>query len=175
MDDPRGLRWLLLQDEGRIGRKTFWLYGAFFVPFGLGLIYKMLAPFDTMIGIGFRSELIYDGKTDVVVAGPFNLLIALAQYWFLYCIRAKRFQDFGLSKQYQIVWTLADFALTLAVYVAGHGKSYVLSRPFEATGLMLQFAAITVPALGMVLICGCIPGTRGPNRYGPDPQGAVTS
>lgn len=136
---------LLFSTEGRIPRKTFWL----------GILFITIAGVPALIAAAFLG-----GAT---AAGIVNLLFL----WFGFALSAKRAQD--RNRHYLIV--AAYFALAVAV----SGLAPNTAMTMMDTGAMNQTALglASIVLLGYVIYLfvelGCLRGTVGPNKYGPDP------
>lgn len=136
---------LLFSTEGRIPRKTFWL----------GILFITIVGVPALIAAAF-----FGGAT---AAGIANLLFL----WFGFALSAKRAQD--RNRHYLIV--AAYFALAVAV----SGLAPNTAMTMMDTGSMSQ-GALAVASIVLLLYVvylfvelGCLRGTVGPNKYGPDP------
>jgi uncharacterized membrane protein YhaH (DUF805 family)/CBS domain-containing protein len=89
---------------------------------------------------------------------PIWLIAAIIIFWPFLAIVLKRVHDFGASG-----WLLLSIvvALDIVIYLL-QITEYKQAASVIATGVIALFIGI-----------GCIRGTRGPNRYGPDPLTAL--
>lgn len=136
---------LLFSTEGRIPRRTFWL----------GILFITLVGVPSLIVAAFVG-----GATG---AGIANLLFL----WLGFALSAKRAQD--RNRHYLIV--AAYFAL--AVVVSGLAPNTAMTM-MDGAGMSqgaLAVASIVLLAYVIYLFVelGCLRGTVGPNKYGPDP------
>ncbi|MEM7222877.1 MAG: DUF805 domain-containing protein [Pseudomonadota bacterium] len=153
---------LLFRLDYRIGRAKFWL----------GLI--------TLILVGVVAEwvivklLFGVSRFELDNAAPqlqdFRYQIATALLWLIliypnFAVLLKRCHDRNRS----FWWLLPWFAVNIIVGILRATKlGYVTSdlSPFEM-GLSLLYLLIL---LWFIVDLGLMPGTRGPNRFGPDPR-----
>ena len=166
MDIGQKWRWLLASSEGRIGRKDYWFYGVLVTPGMMGAVLGTIAPLERLIGIGVPFRLAVADKIEPGTIGPVSIAAGLGLTFAMYNLRAKRFQDFGASKALPLIWAIGEVIGVACLY------AWMFDRggpplTFAQLGMGLLYAGI--PGTLMMLICGILPGARGPNRYGPDP------
>jgi len=152
--------WLSLQ--GRVSRKTFWLY--FIVPiYVVALIAAVLdgvtgaAP-THVIAEAVRSTFGETYLSMSAFAGPISNFAILVYLWPTTAGVVKRLHDLGLSGWLWPVYA----ALACACW------GVFLMSPDSALGVAL---AVLAGLLGLVfsVYVYLMPGTSGPNEYGPDP------
>ncbi|GKQ51616.1 DUF805 domain-containing protein [Bradyrhizobium sp. Ce-3] len=144
-DGRETLRDLLFTFDGRIERRKFWLAA-------LVWILIPIAIWAALVLVGWLSSLAWiAGVAVVFVAGALSILSAIA-------VGIKRLHDRGKSGRW-----LLPFYLGPAIIGTIGG----------ATG-SIRIASLISTAISVwaVVELGCLPGTAGPNRYGPDPLAA---
>lgn len=164
--------------NGRIDRKTYW--GAVLrlniIPFALGLL----------LIVWFSSALMANADN-----GPrlFELQIAQARFmaWFQtamlfifalpnLAIAVKRRHDRGNSGR-DVVAYFALGAVTWVLYALGVDWTFASEnlRVFPKLGLWSTAVGIiqTLLSVYFFVVLGCLKGTPGPNRYGPDPVAPI--
>ena len=128
-------------DEGRISRSKFWLFFVFSIVLAMILLALPVIGLPAVMPVAISLLLLYPS----------------------YCVIAKRLQDFGVSGQWAIV--IALIAAIDAILIAA-GPS------FSRHGLLLVVRNVWwwVALLNMAafLAIGVLPGSRGPNAYGPE-------
>ncbi len=143
------LQKLFLNGDGRIGRQDFWI----------GIVILIVA--NIVLGfvaglVGWAVAGIWGG---VILAGLVGLAMTLPAYFLM----VKRSND----RDYPQTYVQALMALNIAFQI----KNMIM--PIEVGGpslLSLIFSlVIAVAGLWALVDLGFLQGTRGPNRYGPDP------
>jgi uncharacterized membrane protein YhaH (DUF805 family) len=139
---------LLFHFDGRISRAAYWraalvwtvlLVALYFILFLLGLITPYLA----------------------ICVGLIALLLMLTSN---VAVSRKRLHDRGKSGWWLLLFFVGPIILQAAGTVAVfHGQS--LGGSFETVCAIASFAIF----VWMIVELGCLAGTVGPNRYGPDP------
>jgi len=131
---------LLFSYRGRVNRAKYWLAAVLTIIF--------------MVVIGSAAMAVMPSPVGMVIAG----IALLVPIYVGLAIGAKRLHDREIS-----AWWLAVFYLVPGVLdgigakVGSEGMAFVLS---------LGGLAISIWAF---VVLGCLRGTIGPNRYGPDP------
>jgi uncharacterized membrane protein YhaH (DUF805 family) len=153
----------LFSFQGRIGRGGFWLF-FFVVQFANQVAYLMIAS---------AIMLLWNGSLDVDQAGTLEtvtltiLALPFVPIAFIspFAIWAKRLHDRNKSGWWQIVY-LPSFAL-FATAMELH-DDHLVSDP-------LYYLSVAIAAIGYAVLiwiaieAAFIRGTRGENRFGPDP------
>jgi len=148
------MEWMLLplrryaQFSGRSRRKEYWMFLLFCV-----IARFVLTIIDNILGFNFTLGLNPVGPRLGLLAG----LFALATFIPSLAVGVRRLHDTDRSG-----WWI------LAVLVA-----IVPGAVLMAVNLVVGMAAIAVGALGasiLLIVYMCQDGTRGDNRYGPDPK-----
>lgn len=163
------LAWLYGSFSGRIGRGTWWaalllLLGvetAF--NFGLSRLLADDAPWldGTLGALWFDST--WPSLRRIIVDAS-GWITAAVFFWPNLAFNVKRLHDRGLSGWYTLVF-LVPFFITSAL----------TAMPFSATPSVPAVTALAhlagaFPSLWFFVATGFLPGTRGPNRYGPQPS-----
>jgi len=156
---------ILFSPAGRIRRRDYWLYS-------IGLFVASLALQYLVHGVifGLPSKTLFsDGAWMQGKTTPYALFagaVFLARQWPGFCILAKRWHDRGRT-----AWIAAAYFVAADVSLWGQVVYGVRSVD---RNLLMQ-SLVGLPALGLLLWqfveCGCMDGTKGPNRYGPSPKG----
>lgn len=130
---------LLFSDEGRVGRRAFWLYFAAVMALAAAIFFTR----------GLRQW--------PMAHAAFGVLLLFPSY----CIFAKRLQDFDAPK----AWAIAIVAVSaLDLLLAASGLK---SRPGRLSGVMSLWEWVGVATMAAtLLVLGAWPGTQGVNRYG---------
>jgi uncharacterized membrane protein YhaH (DUF805 family) len=154
---------LLFSAKGRIRRRTYWTYS---IGYGIGIwiIYYVLYLF---LGEGSFMEDI--GHFARVSPTPFHLAMIIlmgASLWPSICISAKRWHDRNRSGWIAGATTIFS---TLAAYVppivtAAHVEN---AQPITLVASIASFGV----GIWVLVECGFLDGTPGPNRFGPSPKG----
>jgi uncharacterized membrane protein YhaH (DUF805 family) len=149
-------RWLFFSFQGRINRSTYWL--AMLVYLLVGICFAVLDW--ALNGLGILQ--VRFGQIAALQAVQIALDLAL---W-LSCLSviAKRLHDRDRSSWWLLMLYLAPVAAALFVGLAGATASDLA----ELVGRLCILAALAFSVWFFVEL-GCLPGTRGYNRYGRDP------
>jgi len=133
-------RKLLLSADGRIGRKSFWLF--LVVAIGVGLV------------ASFTDGLVFDAGGPGEEAGPISAVFNLALIYPSICVQSKRWHDLGRSGWFQAL-PIGVTPIAAPLLIAG-----------GQTGAALA-AGLIVAAYGSVIVCmGFFKGQAAPNKYG---------
>lgn len=149
---------------GRSRRKEFWMWAL-----GVFAVTIVLTTIDSILG--FRSSTFATGYGGSVSGngGLLSNLFALAIFIPNLAVSVRRLHDTDRSGWW-VLLMLPFYGLTLLLFVTALLGMWGLALFF------LGLAVIVVPlgvlcAIVLLVFC-CLEGTRGPNRYGPDPKGA---
>ena len=134
---------LFFSDEGRLGRKGFWLYA--------------------LTALGFAVlVLLAVGPRRMALA---HTLFGIAMIFPSYCVFSKRFQDLDIPG----VWAVVSVSITAVDLVMG--ITGLASRPgFPATIARVWMHLSNANLIIVVLILGILRGSDEPNRYGHVPD-----
>ena len=130
--------------SGRSRRMEYWMFVLF-----LMVATMAVAVVEVLLGI----------EAALAGAGPLSLVLSLALFVPSIAVGVRRLHDTNRSG-----WWLLSPLPGYAVFVAGIATAEL---PVVAIG---GFAALALSLA--LLIFMCLPGTEGPNRFGPDPKGA---
>jgi uncharacterized membrane protein YhaH (DUF805 family) len=134
---------LLFLFQGRLNRQPYWLVAAAIV-----VVVVLLVLFVLATGV----------ERDFAVSGIFLILgiLYIPLIWIGLAIAVKRLHDRNKSAWWLVVFYVVPAILGGIAYLVG----------MAAAVLHIVSFGITVWAF---VELGCLRGTRGPNRYGPDP------
>jgi uncharacterized membrane protein YhaH (DUF805 family) len=155
--------------NGRIGRRTWWVY-YFLVPLLLGLaVFLMTLGFSMLLeGLGISRS--FDSSAVVITMFLMGSQIFSWVIWLSGCI--KRCHDLNLSGRWPLVLVLPGLLFTAIYWDLIWADVLKRERSFLANWALSLSWLPLIPLgsflLQMVLL-GLIRGTRGPNRFGPDP------
>jgi len=165
------MEWMLLplkryaDFQGRSRRMEFWMFGL-----GVFLLYIMLFVISLTIGIGSAGLALSGGGAGLVglmmSMGVLSMVFAIVWLGLLIpsiAVSVRRLHDTGRSG----FWLF----LYLAPYLIGTIITFS-AMPSNYTGLTAIggiFSLIGLIGGIVLLVFYCLPGTVGPNRFGPDP------
>ncbi len=155
--------------NGRIGRRTWWIY-YFLVPFLLGLaVFLVTLGFSMFLeGLGISQS--FDSSAVVITMFLMGSQIFSWVIWLSGC--TKRCHDLNLSGRWSMVLVLPGLLFTAIYWDLIWADVLKRERSFLANWA-LSFSWLPLIPLGSFLLqmvlLGLIRGTRGPNRFGPDP------
>lgn len=156
--------------NGRSRRKEFWMWvlGVVIATIVLGMI-------DSMLGLGGNSSMGMPGASDsygVSASASGGLLTNLFALCILIpnlAVGVRRLHDTGRTG----LWILLPLPFYLLSIVA------TVAAMLGSTGMMFGLLGLTMLLMPIGFICAivvlvffCLEGTRGPNRFGPDPKQA---
>lgn len=155
--------------SGRSRRMEFWMWVLFTV-----IVSVVLSVIDGLLGLGTSRSSVASSSTGVGFSAMANMGV-LGIIWSLgtlvpsIAVGVRRLHDTDRSGW----WIL----LPLAPYLAG-----ILVMVMGAVSGSLAMAGLGGVLMLIGLICGivllvfyCLPGTPGPNKYGPDPLGGAAN
>lgn len=148
----RPIIWFFFRFKGRVGRKGFWAYSlTAMLLMGFAFYVVLMATFGGRLRSGLdAAEAMLIG---LIVLFALQVLLA----WTSCAVVAKRWHDRGRSGWWSLIIVMPYLALPLDF--AASGVEIVLELAFALGGLWT------------LVECGFLKGTKGPNRYGDDPQG----
>lgn len=136
---------LLFSFRGRIGRKTFWIWN---------IVYYV-----SILGFGVGINQLFPAFSHLLL--PIFLLVMLIPDL---AITTKRWHDRDKS----IYWLALNIPLVLG-RLATPTTSPVSQEP--ATPQLFIASISLICGVWILVECGLLKGTKGPNKYGPDPVG----
>jgi uncharacterized membrane protein YhaH (DUF805 family) len=144
---------LLFSFRGRINRAPYWL-----ATIGVVLVYSVVvvALVAGMWGVG-RAE--GGGIGLLVLLGVIFGVVVILLLWNMLALAAKRLHDLNKS-----AWWIVPYYVLPSILQLPASLSTVL----PATNLLLDLISVAISAWVLVEL-GFLPGTVGPNRFGPDP------
>jgi len=163
------------QFSGRSRRMEFWMWVIFVI-----LAAIVLSLVDTVLGLGGRTQMgagavpgstgvtgAYANTTGGILTGVFSLAILVPNI----AVQVRRLHDIGRSGW----WVGAFYLLYVVVLVSAFaiGLSAIGGGPagLASLGLTMGFGALALLIYAIVLLVFFfLPGTVGPNRFGPDPK-----
>jgi uncharacterized membrane protein YhaH (DUF805 family) len=177
MDDLSPIGWALrplknyAKFSGRSSRAEFWWFFLFMMLAYMAIWVVMLTTIGLGTAGGARSTM---GM--ISAFGVVGILLVLAYLALLIpsiAVQIRRLHDTNRSG-----WWLGVFWLLYIVYaVATFGTAFSAtpgstSPSLAGVGVMMVFGLLFFAYSIALLVFFCLPGTRGPNRFGDDPYGA---
>lgn len=143
------LQKLFLAGDGRIARQDFWI----------GIVILIVANLVLGAVAGFVGWAVAGLWGAAILAGLLGLALTVPFYF----LAVKRSND----RDYPPTYVQALVALNIAFQL----KNMFMPMTVESMGFlsMIFSLLIAVAGLWMLIDLGFLQGTRGPNRYGPDP------
>ena len=159
------LKHLLFSFKGRIGRQSWWLTNVA-VTIVVALTGSIIEAVARSQGMG-----VMDAETNQFeptgLLGILLGVIGLVNLWIIYALGAKRLHDRDRTGW----WLVAPhLALVVAIVIASQALSLPEGgrEPWNTLGVFAFFGIVGL-LLWLFLEIGFLPGTKGPNRFGPDP------
>ena len=148
--------------QGRISRKTFWLW--FFVP--IAVLSMLSTLLDLSLGTYVSGAGFGPAWLPGQASGPVSFTMTLLTLWPFTVGWVKRLHDRDITGKH-VVALYGSYVLVYGLGMEWDGKGPV-------TFAVLPMFALLVYFIYLVIIGGFLRGTDGPNRYGPDPlQGSA--
>ena len=155
---------------GRIDRRTYWLASLVLLLFALVALAGLVAVFVALTVAGqphgvplSKAYGLTLGETRTFMA--YGWLATLPLLYPTAAITARRLHDFGWSGWWSVVPVVVLLTDSLVV-ASGYGGT--LLEPNTAADVM-SWANIVL-TVTLIAVAGLLPGTKGPNQYGPDPK-----
>ena len=155
-----GLAQTLFGFRGRISRRTWWLW---MIPLILGTLAAVAIVFMHVGKDNIPNVVAYDLSSRSVIA---LLVVYAIGNWIAVALSAKRLHDRDIRGFWAVIPTLIAMAI---IFVQNRGHGGTVEHP--STAINLLSLASTVFSLWLLVVCGFLKGTQGPNRWGPDPLG----
>lgn len=153
------LKHLFFETNGRIGRKQFWIGTLILIVVGI-------------IIAGLSLSLLLSGGA---FFGVFSLVLFLLFAYPVYCLYIKRLHDRengGFPLIAYLALTLVSTLLSLGIgpqdFANPEALTAIASSPMFWVLQVLNIVIFGF-AIYLLVVCGFLKGTSGPNSYGPDP------
>jgi uncharacterized membrane protein YhaH (DUF805 family) len=146
---------LLFSFKGRINRGKYWLAALIYIAVWTIFVVGSLI---WLGGLDITNLMSFAGAGLMIWLIGFILLIAGT--WSGLAVGVKRLHDRDKSGWWMLLFWLGPSVLS--------GSNTAMSD--FSVGLILSLAAMAIVIWAFVEL-GCLPGTPGPNQYGPDPLG----
>jgi len=137
---------LLFSFQGRLNRKPYWLTNI-----AVGVIILVAI---AIVMVGERRF------AEAFLTMAILIILYLPLFWVSLALGAKRLHDRDKS------------AWWLALIYLGPGIASGIGDQMDSMGFVLHLVAFAITVWAFVEL-GCLRGTVGPNRYGPDPLGTI--
>ena len=149
--------------SGRSRRMEYWMFALFLfvmwiVLFGLFMV--MVGSAILSMGGGSAGGLFAAGGTAMI------LLLVMAVVWLALLIPSLAVGVRRLHDTERSGWWLGGYIILAIV-------SNVVQRSTGGGGLSAILSILTLVYALVLLVFFCLDGTKGPNKYGPDPKGGV--
>ena len=157
----------LFSAKGRMRRRDWWLWsiGLMLIFFLAGMLVHRLFGTQSVV-----EEIASLGKEPLT---PFQGWVIFANtlgYWPYVCITAKRGHDRNRSAWLAVLWP----CIGIPYFIMQHAQGLIDPAGWRfvagAVQFLLSIATIGV-FIALVVDCGILDGTKGPNKYGPSPKG----
>jgi uncharacterized membrane protein YhaH (DUF805 family) len=148
-------KWLLLSFRGRINRSKYWLAMVIFFAVGVA---------QTIVGLIAGRSLAFQVLEFVVNLGLFIAGLAVG---------IKRLHDRDKSAWWMLFFYVAPVVLVLFALFFGFVAAKAAGMTADSTALLFRVCALLAFAIGawFFVELGCLRGTVGYNRFGPNPLG----
>lgn len=143
--------------RGRIGRQTWWLHYVLLLMVAAIVLHIALA----IVGLVLPTMLYL----------PLAFLANLALLWPALAGMVKRLHDHNLDDRWAIIYVAVVFGYQFLALAAMLLALAGVPLMFLGTVLMLIGLLAFVAGIAVLVFCGFLKGTPGPNRFGPDPLG----
>ena len=139
---------LFFSITGRIGRLRFWVGWLTLLVLGNGASLLLRDQFDSLA----EPQLV-------------DLALTLLLLWPDFCVGRKRLADRGRGLGYALAYSGYSLVASVLIYFA----PFLSGAPDGSLEFNLFWAWLITFTLFFTVECGCMPGTEGPNAYGPQP------
>jgi uncharacterized membrane protein YhaH (DUF805 family) len=146
---------LLFSFNGRINRGKYWLAVLIYMVVWIAFIAAILM----WIG-GTNIDNLFSLAGAALLIWLLGIVIFIAGIWSGLAVGVKRLHDRDKSGWWILLFWLGPSIL----------GNWQMATPDLSGGLILSLAAGAIAIWGFIEL-GCLPGTPGPNQYGPDPLG----
>jgi len=157
------LKWLLFGFRGRIQRLYFWVT-FLVVEFVTGMLSTTIQFVAQFHGMGeFNPHIKQFEPTGPLLIADF--VVAFVNLWIIFALSVKRLHDRDRTG-----WWLAVKYPAILVALGLVWATVGEREPLSTVAVFTVIAAAGL-VLWLFVEIGCLSGTKGPNRYGPDPLG----
>jgi uncharacterized membrane protein YhaH (DUF805 family) len=166
-----GLLSLYFSPAGRIGRARFWL--------GLLGLALVEPGFLYWFSLEFFGRDLFDNVNEQLAKPALQLLVLVSLIFLLpqFCLFGKRFHDRGRSAFWAIPYFIGQIGTELAGatgYVDFKSPTLGIDPNSQtATSVLAALVVIVMITLWTYVELGLLRGTKGVNRFGPDPLAAA--
>lgn len=150
------LQHILFSFDGRIGRRTYWL--------------AILAVVVTVAVLTSVPLLIPSENVAVFILALTSQFIWLLSLWPLLAVGSKRLHDRNKNGWWLLLFWVLPFALVVAGLSIAIFNDPRTGRSGDLSTASVLLLASLPPALWGIVELGILPGTKGPNLYGEDPN-----
>lgn len=156
--------------SGRSRRMEFWMF-----QLGVWLLWIVLWVIAMVVGFGTASAA-RDPASGLIgmfaSMGIFMVIFAIVGLGLIIpqlAVAVRRLHDTNRSGWWLLL-PLAPYVLTILLAIMG-----AASQNSALLGIAMIFNVLVIVAAIVLLVFYCLPGTPGPNKYGPDPLGGATN
>ena len=156
--------------SGRSRRMEFWMF-----QLGVWLLWIVLWVIAMVVGFGTASAA-RDPASGLIgmfaSMGIFMVIFAIVGLGLLIpqlAVAVRRLHDTNRSGWWLLL-PIAPYVLTILLAIMG-----AASQNSALLGIAMIFNVLVIVAGIVLLVFYCLPGTPGPNKYGPDPLGGATN
>lgn len=159
--------------RGRSRRKEFWMFVLFTM-----IVSVILSILDSMLGLGGSAGSFTNrsangfaagaGTSGGVLSGLFSLAIIVPSI----AVSVRRLHDIDRTGW----WLAIVYGLLIVGVGVLAGAAWIATNQGTVTGgALLAPVLVGLGGIGMIVlfVWACLDGTRGPNRFGPDPKSAM--
>jgi uncharacterized membrane protein YhaH (DUF805 family) len=148
-------QWLLFSFRGRLNRANYWLAMLIFTAAGLALMVAEL-----VVGNGVAFQVL-------------QLIVNLGAFIAGLAVGIKRLHDRDKSGWWMLFFYVAPVVLALVGAFIGFFGTNAIGLAADSNALLFRVCIALALAIGVWAFVefGCLRGTVGYNRYGPDPLG----
>ncbi len=156
----------LFSAKGRIRRRDYWLFSLVFV-----VLLLLLEFGGHQILTGHPAGDFFKDLSNWMSLKPepfnvFMLALSVLVLWPSICVAAKRWHDRNRPGYMAGAVMVLNYVLIIPEIYYGPQGSH-LNWPIYGVSAFIGF----VIAIWVFVECGCLDGTKGPNKYGPSPKG----
>jgi uncharacterized membrane protein YhaH (DUF805 family) len=156
---------VLLSFRGRLSRKRFWLFALILLLLTVAMQHLILLA----VGGSYFDFFTKEAKDIPFQHNVIIQIVALPLWWSSFAITAKRLHDFNAGLGFTIGYAvLAALAIGISFLVSLMNADPTVDKA-ETSALEGLLAGLFVLLFVFCAAIGLVPGTPGPNRFGPEP------